>query len=109
MATAMSATPSATTTNVAEVLWLRSTSAAYDEGSPTRAGVSSGPLNQRYERRTNPPPARPLFEAATASVNPNSETRVEVDTEDRGHSLTIDHGWREVADSVLSWIKDKGL
>jgi hypothetical protein len=28
---------------------------------------------------------------------------------DRGHSLTIDHGWREVADSVLGWLKDKGL
>ena len=26
---------------------------------------------------------------------------------DKGHSLTIDHGWREVADSVLSWLKDK--
>ncbi|MGZ4595590.1 MAG: alpha/beta hydrolase, partial [Actinomycetes bacterium] len=29
--------------------------------------------------------------------------------EDRGHSLTIDHGWREVADSVLAWLKEKGL
>ncbi|HZX03051.1 alpha/beta hydrolase [Kribbella sp.] len=29
--------------------------------------------------------------------------------EGRGHSLTIDHGWREVADAVLSWLKDQGL
>jgi len=105
---------------------------------------------QLFERWTIPSPARPLFQAATANVNPNSETRVEVDNEDRGpllltmggmdhtvpeaitkstykqyrkssavteikefedrgHSLTIDHGWREVADSVLSWIKDTGL
>jgi pimeloyl-ACP methyl ester carboxylesterase len=28
---------------------------------------------------------------------------------DRGHSLTIDHGWREVADSCLSWLKTQGL
>jgi hypothetical protein len=28
---------------------------------------------------------------------------------DRGHSLTIDHGWHEVADSVLSWLKGKRL
>lgn len=28
---------------------------------------------------------------------------------DRGHSLTIDHGWREVAYSVLSRLKGKGL
>jgi pimeloyl-ACP methyl ester carboxylesterase len=29
--------------------------------------------------------------------------------EGRGHSLTIDHGWREVADAVLAWLKDQGL
>jgi predicted esterase len=28
---------------------------------------------------------------------------------DRGHSLTVDHGWREIADSVLSWLKGKGV
>jgi len=28
---------------------------------------------------------------------------------DRAHSLTIDHGWREVADACLSWLKDQGL
>jgi len=28
---------------------------------------------------------------------------------DRGHSLTIDHGWREVADACLSWLKDQDL
>ncbi len=26
---------------------------------------------------------------------------------DRGHSLTIDHGWREVADEALSWLKQR--
>jgi pimeloyl-ACP methyl ester carboxylesterase len=29
--------------------------------------------------------------------------------EDRGHSLTIDHGWREVAERTLSWMMDHGL
>ena len=28
---------------------------------------------------------------------------------DRGHSLTIDSGWREVADAVLHWLKERGL
>lgn len=28
---------------------------------------------------------------------------------DRAHSLTIDHGWREVADACLSWLGDQGL
>ncbi|GAA1716847.1 alpha/beta fold hydrolase [Isoptericola hypogeus] len=25
---------------------------------------------------------------------------------DRGHSLTVDHGWAEVADATLAWLKD---
>ena len=29
--------------------------------------------------------------------------------EGRGHSLTIDNGWREVADAVLIWLKEQGL
>jgi pimeloyl-ACP methyl ester carboxylesterase len=28
---------------------------------------------------------------------------------DRGHSLTIDHGWRAVADECLSWLSKQGL
>jgi pimeloyl-ACP methyl ester carboxylesterase len=28
-----------------------------------------------------------------------------VEIEDRGHSLTIDHGWREVADTALAFIQ----
>jgi non-heme chloroperoxidase len=28
---------------------------------------------------------------------------------DRGHSLTIDHGWREVAESTLGWLAGQGL
>jgi non-heme chloroperoxidase len=26
---------------------------------------------------------------------------------DRGQSLTIDHGWREIADEVLSWLSQR--
>ena len=103
-----------------------------------------------YEKWTIPSPARPLFQAATANVNPHAETKVEVDntergpllltmggmdhtvpeaitkstykqyrkssavTEirefpDRGHSLTIDHGWQEVAESILGWLKTHDL
>lgn len=29
--------------------------------------------------------------------------------EGRGHSLTIDHAWRDVADACLQWLKDQGL
>src|SRR4029078_11228892 len=92
----------------------------------------------------------PLFQAATANVNPRAATKVEVDNEDRGpllltmggmdhtgsqamtkstykqyrkskalteirefddrgHSLTIYHGWRDIADSVLDWLRTQGL
>jgi pimeloyl-ACP methyl ester carboxylesterase len=29
--------------------------------------------------------------------------------EGRGHSLTVDSGWKEVADAVLDWLKAQGL
>ena len=32
-----------------------------------------------------------------------------IDFPDRAHSLTIDHGWREVADTCLSWLKEHDL
>jgi alpha-beta hydrolase superfamily lysophospholipase len=28
---------------------------------------------------------------------------------DRGHSLTIDHGWREVAETSLDWLKKHSI
>lgn len=28
---------------------------------------------------------------------------------DRGHSIPLDHGWREIADASLAWLKSKGL
>ena len=32
-----------------------------------------------------------------------------VEFADRGHSLTIDSGWREVADACLAWLNKQGL
>jgi pimeloyl-ACP methyl ester carboxylesterase len=32
-----------------------------------------------------------------------------VEFADRAHSLTIDHGWREVADRTLAWLREQGL
>jgi pimeloyl-ACP methyl ester carboxylesterase len=32
-----------------------------------------------------------------------------VEFADRGHSLTIDHGWTELADAALTWLAEKGL
>jgi dipeptidyl aminopeptidase/acylaminoacyl peptidase len=32
-----------------------------------------------------------------------------VEFPDRGHSLTIDSGWREVADRTLGWLRVQGF
>jgi non-heme chloroperoxidase len=101
-----------------------------------------------YERWTIPAPARPLFQAATASFA-GSETKVNTANtkrgpllitggekdhiappilgkasmkkynssvisdfkllKARGHSLIVDHGWREVAEYSLAWLNNHGL
>ena len=39
-----------------------------------------------------------------------SEATTEIiEFDDRGHSLTIDHGWEEIADSCLAWLQEQGL
>ena len=32
-----------------------------------------------------------------------------IEFDDRGHSLTIDSGWRDVADATLTWLDEQGL
>jgi non-heme chloroperoxidase len=100
-----------------------------------------------YSRWTIPAPARPLFQAATATFA-GSETKVDTANstrgpllitggerdhiappilgqaskkkydpsvvtdfklfKDRGHSLIVDHGWREVAEYSLAWLNRNG-
>jgi pimeloyl-ACP methyl ester carboxylesterase len=103
-----------------------------------------------YAKYAMPAPGRPLFQAATATFNPNSATKVNLTNASRGplllvsgekdhtvppvmvksnlrayskspaitemkefagrgHSLTIDSGWRELAEYSLAWLKGKGL
>jgi non-heme chloroperoxidase len=101
-----------------------------------------------YNRWTIPAPARPLFQAATASFS-GSETKVDISNstrgpllitggerdhiappvlgrasqkkydssvvtdfklfEGRGHSLIVDHGWKEVAEYCLGWLNKNGF
>lgn len=101
-----------------------------------------------YERWTIPAPARPLFQAATATFA-GSETKVNTENatrgpllitgaekdniappvlgkaslkkynpsvitefklfEGRGHSLVFDHGWNEVAEYSLAWLRKNGF
>jgi hypothetical protein len=47
---------------------------------------------------------------ATAKQYRHSSAVTDVITlADRGHSLTIDSGWEEVADTALGWLQQQGL
>jgi pimeloyl-ACP methyl ester carboxylesterase len=108
--------------------------------------VSEEEAKQLYETYSVPTPGKPLFQAATANLNPWTEAKVDtanpgrgplliisgerdhtvppaianasykqqqdnqgvteiVQMPNRGHALTIDHGWREVADTALAFVK----
>jgi non-heme chloroperoxidase len=107
--------------------------------------VSEDEAKQLYETYAVPASGAPLFQAATANVNPWTEAKVDtknpdrgplliisgekdhtvpwaianasykrqqhnpgvteiVEIPDRGHALTIDSGWREVADTALAFV-----
>jgi len=108
--------------------------------------VSEEEAQQLYDAFAVPAPGAPLFQAATANLNPWTEAKVNstnpdrgplliisgekdntvpwaltnaaykkqkrnegvteiVEVKGRGHALTIDSGWREVADTALAFIK----
>jgi pimeloyl-ACP methyl ester carboxylesterase len=108
--------------------------------------VSEAEAHELYNTFSVPTSGAPLFQAATANLNPWTEAKVNsknpergpllimdgekdntvpwaianasykrqrrnegvteiVQIPGRGHSLTIDHGWREVADTALSFVQ----
>ncbi len=108
--------------------------------------VSEDEAKDLYETYAVPAAGKPLFQAATANLNPWTEAKVDTDNPDRGplliisgekdhtvpwaianasykqqkdnpgvteikeipgrgHALTIDSGWREVADTALQFVK----
>ena len=108
--------------------------------------VSEEEAKQLYEEFAVPAPGAPLFQAATANLNPWTEAKVDTENPDRGpmliisgekdhtvpwaianatfhlhqknpglteiveipnrgHALTIDSGWREVATTALDFVK----
>jgi non-heme chloroperoxidase len=108
--------------------------------------VSEDEAKQLYDAYAVPAPGAPLFQAATANLNPWTEAKVNsknpdrgplliisgekdhtvpwaianasykkqkrnegvteiVEIKGRGHALTIDSGWREVADTALAFVK----
>jgi pimeloyl-ACP methyl ester carboxylesterase len=108
--------------------------------------VSEDEAKELYETFAVPAPGAPLFQAATANLNPWTEAKVNsknaergplliisgekdntvpwaianasfkkqkrnegvteiVEIPNRGHALTIDSGWREVADTALAFVR----
>jgi len=108
--------------------------------------VSEQEARELYRIFAVPGPGAPLFQAATANLNPRTEAKVDsanpdrgplliisgekdhtvpwaianasykrqahnagiteiVEIEDRGHALTIDSGWRKVADTALDFVR----
>lgn len=108
--------------------------------------VSEDEAKELYETYVVPAPGAPLFQAASANLNPWTEDKVDCTNPDRGplliisgekdntvpwavanaeykrqarnegvteiveipgrgHSLTIDSGWREVADTALAFVR----
>ncbi len=108
--------------------------------------VSEEEARQLYDTYSVPTSGRPLFQAATANLNPWTEVKVDtgnpdrgpmlilsgeldntvpwsianasykrqrdnagvteiVEMKGRGHALTIDSGWREVADTALAFVQ----
>ncbi|MBK3574358.1 alpha/beta hydrolase [Streptomyces sp. MBT65] len=108
--------------------------------------VSEEEARELYETYAVPAPGAPLFQAATANLNPWTEAKVDTENPERGplliisgekdhtvpwsianasykkqqhnkgvteiteikgrgHALTIDNGWQEVADTALSFVR----
>jgi non-heme chloroperoxidase len=52
----------------------------------------------------------PAMVRATLALYRNSPAVTELkEFPDRGHSLTVDSGWREIADVALAWLKERSL
>jgi non-heme chloroperoxidase len=108
--------------------------------------VSEDEAKELYDSYAVPTAGKPLFQAATANLNPWTEVKVDTDNpergplliisgekdhtvpwaianasyrqqqdnpgvteivevKNRGHALTIDSGWREVAETALAFVK----
>jgi len=110
--------------------------------------VDEAEAHELYEKYSVPGPGAPIFQAASANLNPWTEAQVDTknpergplliisgeydhtvpwaiahasykqqeknpgvteirEIAERGHSLTIDHGWHEVADTALAFIAEQ--
>jgi pimeloyl-ACP methyl ester carboxylesterase len=86
-------------------------SANFSAHSPAKVNTDNegrGPLLLVMGGRDNTVPEAITKATVKQYRNSSAETDL-VEFADRGHSLTIDHGWREVADSCLTWLGERGF
>ncbi|GAA1616208.1 alpha/beta hydrolase [Actinoplanes couchii] len=85
--------------------------ANFDPHSPAKVDTANdhrGPLLLIMGGRDHTVPE--AVTRATLKQYRHSEAVTDIlEFEDRAHSLTVDSGWREVADSVLTWLKRQNL
>jgi pimeloyl-ACP methyl ester carboxylesterase len=86
-------------------------SANFNPHSPAKVATDNsarGPLLLIMGGRDHTVPA--AVTKSTAKQYRHSEAVTELlEFTDRAHSLTIDHGWKDVADASLEWLKKHGL
>ena len=85
--------------------------ANFSPGSPAKVrtdNATRGPLLVTAGGRDHTVPA--AISKATVKLYRNSPAVTDlIEFPDRGHSLTIDSGWHDVAGRVLSWVQSHGL
>ena len=86
-------------------------SSTFNRKAETRvdtANATRGPLLLMSGGRDHTVP--PVLVTSTLKRYANSSAVTELQSfPDRGHSLTIDHGWQEIADASLAWLRKQGL
>jgi pimeloyl-ACP methyl ester carboxylesterase len=85
--------------------------ANFDPHSPAKVDVANemrGPLLLMTGGKDHTVPES-VTRATLKQYRHSSAVTDIVEFPDRGHSLTIDHGWREVADTALAWLAKHGL
>jgi len=85
--------------------------ANFTPGSPAKVDTRNserGPLLITAGGRDHTVPAA-ISHATRKQYHKSTAVTDLRDFPDRSHSLTIDSGWREVADAVLGWLRERGL
>ncbi len=89
---------------------LQGAAALFSRNSPAKVDTHAhrGPLLITAGTKDHTVPLKPTREAFRKYAHGPSETRFH-EFDGRGHSLTLDHGWKDVATVALNWLASKRL